>query len=80
MQTVLGGSTRARAALRSVPRWLAALSGRGRGGLALRDKTEIDEALARVQARKPTANPLPHLREDLVRWWRERAPPSAGGG
>lgn len=42
------------------------------GVVAVRDGIEIDEALARVQARKPSANPLPHQRDDLARWWRER--------
>lgn len=43
------------------------------GVIALRDGIEIEDALSRVRARKPSANPLPHQREDLVRWWRERA-------
>lgn len=40
----------------------------------LADNTEIDldEALAQVKARKPTAEPLPHQLEDLHRWWRRR--------
>jgi hypothetical protein len=33
---------------------------------------DVDEALAHVQARKPSADPLPHQREDLRRWWQER--------
>jgi protein-tyrosine phosphatase len=37
--------------------------------VALRDGVDIDEALASVQARKPSAVPLPHQREDLQRWW-----------
>ena len=41
--------------------------------LAVRQGVDIDEALARVQARKPTADPLPHQREDLRRWWSARA-------
>jgi protein-tyrosine phosphatase len=40
--------------------------------LALRDGVDIDEALEAVRVRKPTADPLPHQREDLWRWWRER--------
>jgi protein-tyrosine phosphatase len=40
--------------------------------IAVRTGIDIDEALAHVQARKPSADPLPHQREDLRRWWRER--------
>ncbi len=43
------------------------------GVVALREGIEIDEALARVHSRKPSADPLPHQREDLRRWWSERA-------
>jgi predicted protein tyrosine phosphatase len=39
------------------------------GVVAIRDGVDIDEALARIQARKPTADPLPHQRADLRRWW-----------
>jgi protein-tyrosine phosphatase len=39
------------------------------GVVALRAAVDIDDALAYVQARKPTADPLPHQREDLRRWW-----------
>ena len=42
------------------------------GVVALREGMGIDEALAYVQARKPSADPLPHQREDLRRWWRAR--------
>ena len=42
------------------------------GVVAIRDGVGIEEALQRVQQRKPSANPLPHQREDLMRWWRER--------
>ncbi len=51
----------------------------------VRDGVGIDEALAQVQARKPSADPLPHQREDLRRWWetqdpaRDRAPLPSGG-
>jgi protein-tyrosine phosphatase len=41
--------------------------------VALREGIHIDEALAFVQARKPSADPLPHQREDLRRWWDGRA-------
>jgi protein-tyrosine phosphatase len=40
--------------------------------IAVRAGVDIDEALAHVQARKPSADPLPHQREDLRRWWQER--------
>jgi predicted protein tyrosine phosphatase len=42
------------------------------GVVAILDDLGIDAALAQVQARKPTADPLPHQREDLECWWRER--------
>jgi protein-tyrosine phosphatase len=40
--------------------------------IAVRQGLDVDEALARVQARKPSADPLPHQREDLRRWWQQR--------
>ncbi len=40
--------------------------------IAVRVGIDIDEALAHVQARKPSADPLPHQREDLRRWWQGR--------
>jgi protein-tyrosine phosphatase len=40
--------------------------------IAVRDGVDIDEAIAQVQLRKPSADPLPHQREDLWRWWHER--------
>ncbi|MDQ6745486.1 MAG: dual specificity protein phosphatase family protein [Actinomycetota bacterium] len=33
---------------------------------------DIDEALQFVQDRKPSADPLPHQREDLRQWWDAR--------
>jgi protein-tyrosine phosphatase len=39
------------------------------GAVALREGLDVDEAMALVQERKPTADPLPHQREDLRRWW-----------
>jgi protein-tyrosine phosphatase len=42
------------------------------GVIAIRDGVGIDDALTVVQQRKPTADPLPHQREDLEWWWRER--------
>jgi len=50
------------------------------GVIAVRDAIDIDEALAFVQARKPSADPLPHQREDLRRWWETRGPNDADGG
>ena len=43
------------------------------GVVAVRKGMEIDEALDHVQQRKPSADPLPHQREDLRRWWAGRA-------
>ncbi|HET9719325.1 MAG TPA: dual specificity protein phosphatase family protein [Solirubrobacteraceae bacterium] len=45
--------------------------------LASRDSSDLDQAIAQVQARKPSADPLPHQLEDLERWWAARAPGSA---
>lgn len=42
------------------------------GVVAVHDGIAIEHALERVQARKPTADPLPHQRADLLRWWKER--------
>jgi predicted protein tyrosine phosphatase len=43
------------------------------GVVAIREGVDIDEALRRIQTRKPTAEPLPHQLEDLRRWWTWRA-------
>jgi atypical dual specificity phosphatase len=40
--------------------------------LATRLGVEPDEALRQIQARKPTARPLPHQRDDLLAWWDAR--------
>lgn len=40
--------------------------------VAVRDGVDIDDALAYVQSRKPSAEPLPHQRRDLRRWWDSR--------
>lgn len=45
--------------------------------LASRDSSELERAMAQVQARKPSADPLPHQLEDLERWWAARAERSA---
>jgi protein-tyrosine phosphatase len=42
------------------------------GVLALREDLEIEDALAVLRERKPTAEPLGHQRADLLAWWRAR--------
>ena len=42
------------------------------GAIAIRDGIELDRALLQVQQLKPTADPLPHQREDLSRWFDTR--------
>ncbi|MBA3328100.1 MAG: dual specificity protein phosphatase family protein [Solirubrobacterales bacterium] len=42
------------------------------GVVALRDEIGLPEALGRIRERKPTAEPLPHQREDLANWWAQR--------
>jgi protein-tyrosine phosphatase len=42
------------------------------GVVAVREGIDISEALTYVQTRKPSADPLPHQREDLQRWWAAR--------
>lgn len=39
------------------------------GVLAIREGVDVDAALRMVQSRRPAANPLPHQRSDLRRWW-----------
>jgi predicted protein tyrosine phosphatase len=46
------------------------------GVIAITEDLEIDAALAELSERKPSADPLPHQREDLRTWWDAR---SAGG-
>jgi protein-tyrosine phosphatase len=43
------------------------------GVIALREGRPLADALAVLAERKPTADPLPHQREDLGRWWENRA-------
>lgn len=43
------------------------------GVVAVTDGIEIEDALAQVQRRKPSADPLPHQREELLDWWHERS-------
>jgi atypical dual specificity phosphatase len=50
------------------------------GVIALREGIDVDQALAYVHQRKPSADPLPQQREDLRRWWDEREADSEGGG
>lgn len=38
----------------------------------LRDGLELSDALDSIRGRKPSANPLSHQRQDLVRWWARR--------
>jgi atypical dual specificity phosphatase len=40
--------------------------------IALRENLPLPLALTALRQRKPTAVPLAHQREDLVRWWRAR--------
>lgn len=40
--------------------------------VALREDVEPEQALELIRERKPTAQPLPHQREDLFRWWTTR--------
>ena len=42
------------------------------GVVAIRTGMDIDEALDHVRRRKPSADPLPHQRADLRRWWEWR--------
>jgi protein-tyrosine phosphatase len=41
--------------------------------VALHEGLEPLEALKRVRARNPSANPLAHQRKDLLRWWDKRS-------
>lgn len=43
------------------------------GVVAIVDGIEIEAALDSIRRRKPSANPLPHQREELAQWWAERA-------
>ena len=42
------------------------------GVVAIRTGIDIDGALDYVRRRKPSADPLPHQRADLRRWWESR--------
>jgi len=41
--------------------------------VALREDVELEQALDLIRERKPTAQPLPHQRQDLQRWWTKRS-------
>jgi protein-tyrosine phosphatase len=41
--------------------------------VAVRQGIDVDEALASVQELKPSADPLPHQRDDLRRWFNGRS-------
>jgi ADP-ribosyl-[dinitrogen reductase] hydrolase len=38
----------------------------------LRDDVALPDALESIRARKPSAQPLAHQRQDLARWWERR--------
>ncbi len=40
--------------------------------VAAREAVSADEALGRIRARKPSADPLPHQKEDLRAWYEGR--------
>jgi protein-tyrosine phosphatase len=40
--------------------------------IATRENVDVDQAVATVHTRKPSADPLPHQRDDLRRWWEAR--------
>ena len=42
------------------------------GAVAVTDGLSLDAASAHVQRRKPSADPLPHQRDDLRAWWEGR--------
>jgi protein-tyrosine phosphatase len=45
----------------------------GAGAVAVYEGIGIDEAVALVRERKPSAEPLPHQRDDLRAWWNARS-------
>jgi protein-tyrosine phosphatase len=51
--------------------------------IAVREGLDPDDAIVQVQVRKPSADPLPHQRADLRKWWEarnaERAAPDGSG-
>jgi predicted protein tyrosine phosphatase len=43
------------------------------GAIAIYGGLRLEDALAQVRQRKPSAEPLPHQREDLLTWWAGRS-------
>ena len=43
------------------------------GAVAVYEGIGIDEAVGVIQERKPSAEPLPHQRDDLRAWWNARS-------
>ena len=50
------------------------------GVLAIRDHVDVDSALETVRSRRAPANPLPHQRDDVRRWWSTREALQANRG
>ena len=50
------------------------------GVVAARTGMDVDDALDYVRRRKPSADPLPHQRADLRRWWEGRSEAERGAG
>ena len=50
------------------------------GVVAARTGMDVDDALDYVRRRKPSADPLPHQRADLRRWWEGRREAERGAG
>ncbi len=48
------------------------------GAVAIREGIDIDAAMDKVRAMKPSADPLPHQRDDMRAWWIARAASGAG--
>jgi atypical dual specificity phosphatase len=44
------------------------------GAIALREGIDLDRALSQIQNLRSNADPLPHQREDLQRWFDARVP------
>jgi protein-tyrosine phosphatase len=42
------------------------------GAIAIRDGIDLERSLVQIQKLKTTADPLPHQREDLARWFEAR--------
>lgn len=40
--------------------------------VATREQLDVDQAVRLIRSRKPSADPLPHQREDLRTWWQAR--------